>query len=142
VEVGLHYLTLDRASKTLSGGESQRIRLATQIGSQLTGITYILDEPSIGLHQRDNEQLIQALKRLRDSNNSVIVVEHDKDIMLAADYLIDIGPGAGIHGGAIISKGKPQEIVSLSSNTNAYLSGEKKIEVPTQRRNGNGKCIY
>jgi excinuclease ABC subunit A len=138
VEVGLHYLTLDRASKTLSGGESQRIRLATQIGSQLTGITYILDEPSIGLHQRDNEQLIQALKRLRDSNNSVIVVEHDKDIMLAADYLIDIGPGAGIHGGAIISKGKPQDIVSLTSNTNAYLSGEKKIEVPTQRRKGNG----
>jgi excinuclease ABC subunit A len=141
VEVGLHYLTLDRTSKTLSGGESQRIRLATQIGSQLTGITYILDEPSIGLHQRDNEQLIQALKRLRDSNNSVIVVEHDKDIMLAADYLIDIGPGAGIHGGAIISKGKPQEIITLSSSTNAYLSGEKKIIVPTQRRKGNGEFL-
>jgi excinuclease ABC subunit A len=107
LDVGLHYLTLDRPTRTLSGGESQRIRLATQIGSQLTGITYILDEPSIGLHQRDNVRLIKALQQLRDSGNSVLVVEHDKDIMLASDYLIDIGPAAGFHGGRIVSSGHP-----------------------------------
>lgn len=141
LDVGLHYLTLDRATRTLSGGESQRIRLATQIGSQLTGITYILDEPSIGLHQRDNQKLIGALKNLRDSGNSVLVVEHDKDIMLAADHLIDIGPAAGVHGGQIVSEGTPQEILKGHNTTAAYLNHELQIAVPTERRKGNGNKI-
>jgi excinuclease ABC subunit A len=117
LDVGLHYLTLNRATRTLSGGESQRIRLATQIGSQLTGITYILDEPSIGLHQRDNQKLINALKNLRDGGNSVLVVEHDKDIMLASDHLIDIGPAAGLHGGRIVSAGPPAEVLKENTTT-------------------------
>ena len=141
LDVGLTYLTLNRPSKTLSGGESQRIRLATQIGSQLQGITYILDEPSIGLHQRDNQRLIGALKNLRDIGNSVIVVEHDKDIMLAADHLIDIGPKAGFHGGRIVAAGTPAEILKLDTLTAAYLNGHKKIAVPKERRKGNGKTI-
>lgn len=138
LDVGLHYLTLDRPTRTLSGGESQRIRLATQIGSQLTGITYILDEPSIGLHQRDNHKLIHALKNLRDGGNSVLVVEHDKDIMLAADYLLDIGPAAGIHGGRIVTKGRPSEIVMGDSVTAAYLNNRYRIAIPEERRKGNG----
>lgn len=141
LNVGLTYLTLDRSSKSLSGGESQRIRLATQIGSQLQGITYILDEPSIGLHQRDNQQLIVALKNLRDIGNSVLVVEHDKDIMMASDHLIDIGPKAGKHGGQIVSQGTPQEVLNSGSSTAQFLSGEKNIEVPASRRKGNGKYL-
>lgn len=139
LDVGLHYLTLDRATRTLSGGESQRIRLATQIGSQLTGITYILDEPSIGLHQRDNHKLISALKNLRDGGNSVLVVEHDKDIMMAADHLIDIGPAAGIHGGRIVSQGHPDEVIKGHTTTAGYLNHELMIEVPEEHRKGNGK---
>jgi excinuclease ABC subunit A len=141
LDVGLHYLTLDRAARTLSGGESQRIRLATQIGSQLSGITYILDEPSIGLHQRDNQKLITALKNLRDGGNSVIVVEHDKDIMLAADYLIDIGPAAGIHGGKIVSEGTPTEVVKQHTITANYLNHTNQIEPPKERRKGNGNTL-
>ncbi|UEG50196.1 excinuclease ABC subunit UvrA [Ferruginibacter lapsinanis] len=141
LDVGLTYLTLNRSSKSLSGGESQRIRLATQIGSQLQGITYILDEPSIGLHQRDNQRLISALQNLRDIGNSVLVVEHDKDIMMAADYLVDIGPKAGKHGGEIVAMGTPQEVLDSRSDTALYLSGEKSIEVPKERRKGNGKFI-
>ena len=141
LDVGLTYLTLNRSSKSLSGGESQRIRLATQIGSQLQGITYILDEPSIGLHQRDNRQLISALKNLRDIGNSVLVVEHDKDIMLASDYLIDIGPKAGKHGGQVVAQGKPSFVLASGSPTSAYLNGEKSIEVPEKRRAGNGKVL-
>ncbi len=141
LDVGLHYLTLNRPTRTLSGGESQRIRLATQIGSQLTGITYILDEPSIGLHQRDNHKLIHALKNLRDGGNSVLVVEHDKDIMLAADHLIDIGPAAGVHGGRIVSQGKPSDVIKQHTTTAGYLNHELKIEVPAERRKGNGKKI-
>ena len=141
LDVGLTYLTLYRPSKTLSGGESQRIRLATQIGSQLQGITYILDEPSIGLHQRDNQRLITALQNLRDIGNSVLVVEHDKDIMLASDYLVDIGPKAGMHGGEIVAMGTPQEVLASKSETAKYLSGEKSIAVPNERRKGNGKLI-
>ncbi|HEX8676914.1 MAG TPA: excinuclease ABC subunit UvrA, partial [Segetibacter sp.] len=141
LDVGLTYLTLNRSSKSLSGGESQRIRLATQIGSQLQGITYILDEPSIGLHQRDNQQLIIALKNLRDIGNSVLVVEHDKDIMLASDHLIDIGPNAGKHGGQVVAQGKPGFVLASGSPTSAYLSGEKSIEVPKERRTGNGKVL-
>ena len=141
LDVGLHYLTLNRATRTLSGGESQRIRLATQIGSQLSGITYILDEPSIGLHQRDNQKLIGALKNLRDGGNSVLVVEHDKDIMLAADHLIDIGPAAGIHGGKIVSEGTPKEVIAQHTTTSDYLNHSLKIEVPKERRKGNGKKI-
>jgi excinuclease ABC subunit A len=140
-DVGLTYLTLDRPSRTLSGGESQRIRLATQIGSQLQGITYILDEPSIGLHQRDNHRLIQALKNLRDIGNSVLVVEHDKDIMLAADYLIDIGPNAGFHGGRVVAQGRPHSILKLDTLTADYLNGHRKIAVPEERRKGNGKFL-
>lgn len=142
IHVGLTYLSLDRSSKTLSGGESQRIRLATQIGSQLTGITYILDEPSIGLHQRDNEKLIQALRELKDIGNSVLVVEHDKDIMLASDYLIDLGPGAGSLGGEVMAEGVPAEFLKkkggLNGITAAYLRGETQIELPAERRKGNG----
>jgi excinuclease ABC subunit A len=141
MNVGLSYLSLSRPSKSLSGGESQRIRLATQIGSQLQGITYILDEPSIGLHQRDNQRLITALKQLRDIGNTVLVVEHDKDIMMAADYLVDIGPKAGIHGGHIVAQGTPAEIVKLKSDTALFLAGKKKIEIPSTRRKGNGKFI-
>jgi len=141
MDVGLTYLTLDRSSRTLSGGESQRIRLATQIGSQLQGITYVLDEPSIGLHQRDNQRLIDALKNLRDIGNSVLVVEHDKDIMMAADYLVDIGPKAGFHGGRIVAQGRPPALLKLDTLTAAYLNGHKKIEVPEERREGNGKFL-
>ena len=141
LDVGLTYLTLNRASKTLSGGESQRIRLATQIGSQLQGITYILDEPSIGLHQRDNHRLIDALKNLRDIGNSVIVVEHDKDIMLSADHLIDIGPKAGFHGGRIVAQGIPAQMLKLDTLTASYLNGHHRINVPAERRKGNGKLI-
>jgi excinuclease ABC subunit A len=141
LDVGLTYLTLNRPSKTLSGGESQRIRLATQIGSQLQGITYILDEPSIGLHQRDNHRLIEALKNLRDIGNSVLVVEHDKDIMLAADHLIDIGPKAGHHGGRIVAEGIPSKLLKLDTLTSSYLNGHRKIRIPEERRAGNGKLI-
>ncbi len=141
LDVGLTYLTLNRSSKSLSGGESQRIRLATQIGSQLQGITYILDEPSIGLHQRDNQRLIGALQNLRNIGNSVLVVEHDKDIMLAADYLVDIGPKAGKHGGEIVAMGTPQQVLESKSETAKYLSGEKSIAVPIERRKGNGKFL-
>jgi excinuclease ABC subunit A len=141
LDVGLTYLSLNRPSRTLSGGESQRIRLATQIGSQLQGITYILDEPSIGLHQRDNHRLIEALKNLRDIGNSVLVVEHDKDIMLAADHLVDIGPGAGKHGGHIVAAGTPKEVLKSKSETAKYLSGEKSIAIPAERRKGNGKSL-
>ncbi|HTI89259.1 MAG TPA: excinuclease ABC subunit UvrA [Puia sp.] len=140
-DVGLTYLTLNRSSRTLSGGESQRIRLATQIGSQLQGITYILDEPSIGLHQRDNHQLILALKNLRDIGNSVLVVEHDKDIMMAADYLVDIGPKAGFHGGRIVAQGRPPALLKLDTLTSSYLNGHRKIEVPAERRKGNGRFL-
>jgi excinuclease ABC subunit A len=141
LDVGLTYLTLDRSSRTLSGGESQRIRLATQIGSQLQGITYILDEPSIGLHQRDNQRLIKALKNLRDIGNSVLVVEHDKDIMMAADYLVDIGPKAGFHGGRIVAQGRPPALLKLDTLTSSYLNGHRKIAVPEERRKGNGKFL-
>lgn len=141
INVGLTYLTLYRPSKSLSGGEYQRIRLATQIGSQLQGITYILDEPSIGLHQRDNQRLISALQNLRDIGNSVLVVEHDKDIMLAADYLVDIGPRAGTHGGTVVAAGTPGEVLKSGSETSKYLSGEKTIAVPPNLRPGNGKSI-
>ena len=141
LDVGLTYLTLYRPSRSLSGGEYQRIRLATQIGSQLQGITYILDEPSIGLHQRDNQRLITALKNLRNIGNSVLVVEHDKDIMLAADHLVDIGPKAGIHGGKVVAAGTPAEVLKSDSETSQYLSGKKQIEIPTERRRGNGKFI-
>lgn len=137
--VGLSYLTLSRTAYTLSGGESQRIRLATQIGSQLTGVIYILDEPSIGLHPRDNSKLIDTLFSLRDLGNTVVVIEHDKDTMLAADYLIDIGPGAGVHGGNVVAQGKPNEVAAdLSSLTGAYISGRKNIPIPAHRRPGNG----
>ena len=141
LEVGLTYLSLNRPSKSLSGGESQRIKLATQIGSQLQGITYILDEPSIGLHQRDNHQLIKALKNLRDIGNSVLVVEHDKDIMLAADYLIDIGPDAGKHGGEIVAVGTPENFLKLDTLTSAYLNGDLQIKIPSKRRKGNGHFL-
>lgn len=141
VTVGLHYLQLNRPSRTMSGGETQRTRLATQIGSQLTGITYILDEPSIGLHQRDNQLLIKSLKELSAIGNSVLVVEHDKDIMLAADYLIDLGPGAGVHGGEVVASGTPQEVMKTQGLTAKYLSGKREIEVPGTRRKGNGKKI-
>ncbi len=140
--VGLDYLTLSRASGTLSGGESQRIRLATQIGSSLMGVLYILDEPSIGLHQRDNEKLLGTLQKLRDLGNTVIVVEHDEDTMRAADFIVDIGPGAGIHGGHIVCAGTPEEVCACQDSvTGDYLSGRKKIEVPITRRQGNGKSL-
>ena len=141
-DVGLNYLSLGRSAVTLSGGEAQRIRLATQIGSGLTGVLYVLDEPSIGLHQRDNERLIKTLKRLRDLGNSVIVVEHDEDTIRTADYLVDIGPGAGIHGGQIVAHGTPKEVENnVKSITGQYLKGTKKIETPKKRRKGNGKEI-
>ena len=141
LDVGLDYLTLDRTSKSLSGGEAQRIRLATQIGSQLVGVLYILDEPSIGLHQRDNQKLIDSLVKLRDVGNSVLVVEHDEDMMKKADYVLDIGPGAGKHGGQIVSIGTYDEIIKGQTLTTDYLTGRKKIEVPKKRREGNGKSI-
>ena len=142
LEVGLDYLSLDRQSASLSGGESQRIRLATQIGSQLVNVLYILDEPSIGLHQRDNERLITSLKELRDLGNTVIVVEHDRDMMLAADYIIDIGPKAGRKGGEVVFQGTPKRMLSEKSTLTAqYLEGEKKIEIPEKRRDGNGKKL-
>lgn len=141
LDVGLTYLTVNRASRTLSGGESQRIRLATQIGSQLQGITYILDEPSIGLHQRDNQQLITALKNLRNIGNSVLVVEHDKDIMMAADHLVDIGPKAGFHGGRIVAQGDPAALLKLDTLTSSYLNGHRAIAIPSERRKGNGKSL-
>lgn len=141
LEVGIDYLNLNRPARSLSGGEAQRIRLATQIGSRLTGVLYILDEPSIGLHQRDNHKLIYALKDLRDIGNSVIVVEHDKDTILAADYIIDIGPGAGRHGGRIVASGSPEEILKNGSITAEYLNGKREIAIPKQRRKGNGKVL-
>ncbi len=141
LDVGLNYLTLSRSSKSLSGGEAQRIRLATQIGSQLVGVLYILDEPSIGLHQRDNERLIKSLEQLRDIGNSVLVVEHDKDMIERADYVIDIGPKAGINGGKIISSGTPQELLAENTLTAQYLNGTLKIPVPEKRRKGNGHEI-
>jgi len=141
LDVGLDYLQLDRSSKSLSGGEAQRIRLATQIGSQLVGVLYILDEPSIGLHQRDNEKLIKSLINLRDIGNSVIVVEHDKDMIEMADFVLDIGPGAGIHGGEIVSEGTFNELKKHHTLTADYLNGTKKIEIPKKRRKGNGKKI-
>ena len=141
LDVGLDYLTLDRTSKSLSGGEAQRIRLATQIGSQLVGVLYILDEPSIGLHQRDNQKLIDSLVKLRDIGNSVLVVEHDKDMIEHADFVFDIGPGAGVHGGEIVSEGTYQEIKEHSTLTADYLGGRRQIEVPKNRRKGNGKSI-
>ncbi|NNK69370.1 MAG: excinuclease ABC subunit UvrA [Flavobacteriaceae bacterium] len=142
LDVGLDYLTLGRSSKSLSGGEAQRIRLATQIGSQLVGVLYILDEPSIGLHQRDNRKLINSLEALRDIGNSVIVVEHDKDMIEHADHVIDIGPEAGIHGGEIISEGNPAELMKQHTLTADYLNGTKSIEVPKKRRPGNGKFLH
>ncbi|MBK8497869.1 MAG: excinuclease ABC subunit UvrA [Flavobacteriales bacterium] len=141
LDVGLEYLTLDRSARSLSGGEAQRIRLATQIGSQLTGVLYILDEPSIGLHQRDDQRLIASLRSLRDGGNSVIVVEHDKEMMMSADHLIDIGPGAGAHGGRIVAQGDPRELAHGDSVTARYLRNELRIEVPSERRSGNGKRI-
>ena len=141
LDVGLDYLTLDRTSKSLSGGEAQRIRLATQIGSQLVGVLYILDEPSIGLHQRDNQKLIDSLVKLRDIGNSVLVVEHDEDMMKKADYVLDIGPGAGKHGGQIVSIGTYEEMLKHKTLTTDYLTGIKKIEIPKKRREGNGKSI-
>ena len=137
-DVGLNYLSLDRTARTLSGGEAQRIRLATQIGSQLMNVMYILDEPSIGLHQRDNERLINALKNLRDLGNTVLVVEHDKDMILEADHVIDVGPAAGLHGGTVVAQGTPEEILKSNTLTAAYLNGQKTIAVPKVRRKGNG----
>ena len=141
VDVGLNYLSLDRPAGTLSGGESQRIRLATQIGSQLVNVLYILDEPSIGLHHRDNLRLINSLQQLRDTGNSVVVVEHDRDMMLQADYLIDMGPMAGVHGGEIVAAGIPSEVLKINTLTSQYLTGQKKIEIPKFRRPGNGKSL-
>ena len=141
IDVGLGYLSLDRPARSLSGGEGQRIRLATQIGSKLTEVLYILDEPSIGLHQRDNQKLIASLQALRDAGNSVIVVEHDEDMMHASDFLVDIGPGAGKHGGQIVVAGPPSEHLGSTSTTAAYLRGDKKIAVPTKRRKGNKKKL-
>jgi excinuclease ABC subunit A len=139
--IGLEYLTLNRSLRTLSGGEAQRIRLATQIGTQLTNVLYIMDEPSIGLHQRDNVKLIQALKDLRDLGNSILVVEHDKDMMLASDYVVDIGPGAGRHGGSVVGQGTPEEFLKNNSTTAKFLSGEIGIDVPKNRRKGNGNWL-
>jgi len=141
VDVGLDYLSLDRNSSTLSGGESQRIRLATQLGSELVNVLYILDEPSIGLHQRDNRRLINSLKRLRDASNSIIVVEHDKEIMLEADYIVDIGPGAGRKGGEVVFSGTPSQMLASGTVTAGYLNGKRHIAIPRTRRNGNGKTL-
>jgi excinuclease ABC subunit A len=141
LDIGLDYLRLNMSAKTLSGGEAQRIRLATQIGSQLVGVLYILDEPSIGLHQRDNSKLIKALQNLRDAGNSVLVVEHDKEMMEAADYILDIGPGAGVHGGQVVASGTYADILKSNSPTSQYLNDEKRIEIPAKRREGNGKFL-
>ena len=142
INVGLGYLTLSRSAGTLSGGEAQRIRLATQIGSKLSGVLYVLDEPSIGLHQKDNEKLIKAMQEMRDLGNTLIVVEHDTDTMLAADYLVDIGPGAGEFGGRVIAAGTPEEVMkNPNSLTGRYLSGQERIEVPKKRRKGSGKSL-
>lgn len=141
LDVGLDYLTLNRSAKTLSGGEAQRIRLATQIGTELMNVLYVLDEPSIGLHQRDNTRLINSLKKLRDAGNSVIVVEHDKEMIEAADYIVDIGPGAGVHGGQIVNAATYEDLTSVDSLTTKYLKGEKSIEIPKVRRKGNGKFL-
>jgi excinuclease ABC subunit A len=142
LNVGLSYLSLDRTADTLSGGEAQRIRLATQIGSGLTGVLYILDEPSIGLHQRDNGKLLQTLKDLRDLGNTVIVVEHDEETIREADWVVDIGPGAGKHGGELVAEGKPKDIEKVAKSlTGQYLSGKEFIAVPKRRRSGNGKKI-
>jgi excinuclease ABC subunit A len=141
LEVGLEYLSLNRGAKTLSGGESQRIRLATQIGSRLVNVLYILDEPSIGLHQRDNRRLIAALKQLRDAGNSVIVVEHDKEMILSADYVVDMGPGAGRHGGLVVAHGKPAELLRKKTLTSSYLNNTRKFNIPDIRRTGNGNSL-
>jgi excinuclease ABC subunit A len=141
LDVGLSYLTLDRTTRTLSGGEAQRIRLATQIGSQLMNVMYILDEPSIGLHQRDNDRLIKALKNLRDLGNTVLVVEHDKDMILEADYVIDMGPAAGVHGGQVVAEGTPSQLMAKHTLTTQYLNGEREIAIPKHRREGNGKTL-
>lgn len=141
LDVGLSYLSLNRSSRSLSGGEAQRIRLATQIGSQLVNVLYILDEPSIGLHQRDNEKLIKSLQNLRDIGNSVLVVEHDKEMIVSSDYVIDMGPQAGLHGGKIVATGTPKDILKADSLTAAYLNGKKEIEMPKERRSGNGKYL-
>jgi excinuclease ABC subunit A len=141
-DVGLDYLSLERSADTLSGGEAQRIRLASQIGSGLTGVMYVLDEPSIGLHQRDNDRLIATLKHLRDLGNSVLVVEHDEDMIRASDYVIDIGPGAGVHGGKIVATGTPREVEQNSASlTGAYLSGQEKIAVPQKRTEHDGRFL-
>jgi excinuclease ABC subunit A len=142
LDVGLTYLTLDRAAMSLSGGEAQRVRLAAQLGSNLSGVIYILDEPSIGLHQRDNDRLIATIKRLRDQGNTVIVVEHDQAVMEAADYVVDIGPGAGEYGGEVIAAGTLAEVKKTKESTTApYLTGKKTIETPSVRRKGSGKAI-
>src|SRR5690606_9511704 len=141
LDVGLSYLTLSRSAKTLSGGEAQRIRLATQIGSQLVNVLYILDEPSIGLHQRDNERLINALKNLRDIGNSVLVVEHDKDMILNADHVIDMGPAAGFNGGQVVAEGSPDVLKDADTLTAGYLNGTRQITVTSERRTGSGKVI-
>jgi excinuclease ABC subunit A len=141
LDVGLNYLTLNRSSKSLSGGEAQRIRLATQIGSQLVNVLYILDEPSIGLHQRDNERLINALKNLRDIGNSILVVEHDKDMILSSDYVIDMGPAAGVHGGRVVAQGTPKQLMKENTLTTDYLNGTKEIQIPAERRKGNGHTL-
>lgn len=143
INVGLDYLTLSRSATTLSGGESQRIRLATQIGSGLTGVLYILDEPSIGLHQKDNQRLLQSLKNLRDLGNTLIVVEHDEETIRSADYIVDIGVGAGVHGGKVVACGTVDDIIaSKDSITGKYLSGELSIPVPIARRKGNGNYLH
>src|SRR5205814_3214805 len=140
--VGLDYLHLDRTSGTLSGGESQRIRLASQIGSGLSGVLYVLDEPSIGLHQRDNDRLLETLKRLRDLGNTVIVVEHDEDAIRHADHIVDLGPGAGVHGGEIVAQGTLEDILAAEhSLTGQYLSGRRAIDIPPRRRKGNGHAV-
>ena len=141
LDVGLDYLDLNRPLRTLSGGEAQRIRLATQIGTQLVGVLYILDEPSIGLHQRDNVKLIKALQDLRDLGNTVIVVEHDKDMMLQSDFILDIGPGAGRHGGEIVGEGSPENFLKNQTTTSKFLNGKRQIPVPDKRREGNGQQI-
>ena len=137
----MEYLSLNRGARTLSGGESQRIRLATQIGSRLVNVLYILDEPSIGLHQRDNNRLIDSLKKLRDSGNSVIVVEHDRDMIMSADHIVDIGPHAGRLGGELVAEGTPDSVIKSNSLTGDYLAGRKSIPLPARRSNGNGDCI-
>src|SRR5690606_4812017 len=141
-DVGLNYLNLARSAVSLSGGEAQRIRLATRIGSGLQGVLYVLDEPSIGLHQRDNERLIRTLEHLRDLGNTVIVVEHDEDTIRTADFLVDIGPGAGVHGGRVVATGTPDEVAQVSdSMTGKFLRGDEVIPVPKKRRSGNGKKL-